>query len=189
MEKLKYIIIATLLVLSIVFFQNWQTQKKENALQKENASQLRKADSLRFTTQILTPEEIQEYLDFQNKELKKYLEDNEIKTNRIETIVSQKIIYRDSIVKEYLTLDKKLNFIDSTKCLIIKGVASFKNDTLSVKIQNREFKNKSDAVAYWQRRQWNFLGFKTRFLGKKEFTAIQFDECGQSQILKIEKKK
>ncbi|MNL86767.1 hypothetical protein D3C87_2156190 [compost metagenome] len=56
-------------------------------------------------------------------------------------------------------------------------------------VDDRQFHNKSDAVAYWERREWNFLGFKTRFLGKKQFTAKVFDECGESRTMKIEKKK
>ena len=44
-----------------------------------------------------------------------------------------------------------------------------------------------DAVAFWERRQWNFLGIKTRFLGKKEMTAKIFDDCGNSTVVQIKK--
>ena len=56
-----------------------------------------------------------------------------------------------------------------------------------ITIKDRQFKNKMDAVAFWERRQWNFLGIKTRFLGKKEMTAKIFDDCGNSTVVQIKK--
>jgi hypothetical protein len=72
--------------------------------------------------------------------------------------------------------------------MTIKGSVNFDGNNLKVVITDREFKNKSNGVVYWERRQWNLLGFKTRFLGKKQFTSKVLDECGESKILQIEKK-
>ncbi|TDW48835.1 hypothetical protein EV144_103352 [Flavobacterium sp. 270] len=66
---------------------------------------------------------------------------------------------------------------------------SFENDTLKWQVLDCQFKNKSDAVAYWERKQWKFLGIKSRLFGKIELTSKTFDNCGESRILRIEKKK
>ncbi|TDO66942.1 hypothetical protein EV143_1371, partial [Flavobacterium chryseum] len=79
--------------------------------------------------------------------------------------------------------------VDTTKCMTTKGIISFKDNKLTWTVLDRTFENKSDAVAYWERRQWQFLGIKTRLFGKKEFTSKSFDECGESRTMKIEKKK
>ncbi len=185
--------------IAIWFYKDWQFQKSENVRQTENASQLRKSDSLRFTSQNLTSQEIKEYLQYSNPDLAKKLKADNINYNRIESIVSQSLKYRD---KESRTTDitkivdavknnipTSTPIIDSTKCLTIKGFVRYENDSLKLSITERIFNNKTDAVAYWQRRQWNFLGIKTRLLGKKEFTAVNYSDCGESTVMKIEKKK
>lgn len=199
LHNLKTLLIVTGIVVAVWFYKDWQFQKSENIRQTENASQLRKADSLRFTSQNLTSQEIQDYLQYSNPYLAKKLKTDNIKLNRIESIISQNLKYRDTVIKE-IDLQKIINavkgniptstpIIDSTKCLTIKGFVKYENDSLKLKITERVFNNKTDAVAYWERRQWSFLGIKTRFLGKKQFTAKTYNNCGESHILKIEKKK
>lgn len=198
-KNIKTIVIVLLAVAAVWVYKDYKFQKEENKRQTENATQLRKADSLRFTSQILTQNEIKDYLEYQNQDLKKKLEKDGIKLNRIESIVSLNYKYKDTSQKETdisgivdaikNSIPNSQNWIDSTKCLTVKGSVAFDGQKLKVTVNDREFKNKSDGVAYWQRRQWSFLGIKTRFLGKKEFTAIQFDECGESRVLKIEKKR
>ena len=73
--------------------------------------------------------------------------------------------------------------------MTIEGDVKYNDNQLTVHVTNRDFKNKSDGVVYWQRRQWKLFWFNTRILGKKEFTSKQFDQCGKTQIIKIEKKK
>lgn len=179
LKNVKLLLMAALLVLLVWFYKDYQFQKSENTRQSENASQLRKADSLRFSTQILNANELKDYLEYENSDLKNKLLQSGIKTNRIKEIVNVKYHYKDTLVKKYAIGP----FVDSSKCLVIKGYV----DSSGVTIQERQFKNKMNAVAYWQRRQWSFLGIKTRFLGKKEITAKVFDQCGESKIIKIEK--
>lgn len=179
-QNIKLIAVIALAIIAVWFYKDWEFQKAENKLQTENVNQLRKADSLRFTTQILTQSEIKDYLEYQNKELKSQLERAGIKTNRIEKIVNSNYYYQDTTKRTFTG-----NFIDSTKCLIIKGKID-NNGTVS--ITNREFKNKTSAVAFWERKEWSFLGIKSRFLGKKQMTAKVIDECGNSQIISINKK-
>jgi len=197
-KNLKQIAIVMLMIAVVWFYKDYQYQKIENARQTENATQLRKSDSLRFTIQILTSQEIQDYLQYQNQELKKKLEADKINTNKIISIVSSNLKYKDNTVKTTdlnnvsnaikNNIPAYIPIIDSTKCLTIKGVVEFKNDSLKLKITERIFNNKTDAVAYWERKQWSFLGIKTRFLGKKQFTAVNYSDCGEAKTMLIKKK-
>jgi hypothetical protein len=180
LKNIKLIAILILAIAVVWFWKDYQYQKSENIRQTENNSQLRKVDSLHFASQILTLNEIKDYLEYDNSDLKNKLAKDGIKTNRIKEIVSNTYNYKDTIIKKYIPGP----FIDSTKCLTIKGFV----DSSGVTITNRQFHNKTDAVAFWERRQWSFLGIKTRFLGKKQMTAKVYDECGESQIINIEKK-
>lgn len=199
LENIKLILIIAVTGLIVWLFMSWQYQKAENIRQTENASQLRKADSLRFTSQILTSQEIQDYLKYSNPDLEKKLLADNIKLGRIESIVSQTLKYRDtskvvldvSPILEAIKnkVPNKTPFIDTTKCQTNKGYVEYVNDSLKVIFTEKTFNNKTDAVAYWERRQWKFLGIKTRFWGKKQFTAVNYSDCGESKIMKIEKKK
>jgi hypothetical protein len=191
-------LIALGIVAAIWFYKDWQFQKSENIRQTENARQLRLMDSIKSSSQLLSKTEIAEYLEYNNKELKKLLEESRIRENRIQSIMSNQYRYQDNTSKGYdisgliNAINQKKEFTvpfqDTTKCMTIGGNVTFKNDSLKVNITNREFKNKTDNVVYWERRQYKIFGIKTRFLGKKQFTAKTFDQCGESQIMKIEKK-
>lgn len=197
-QTARTILIIASIAFAIWFYKDWEFQTAENKRQSENMHQTRIADSLRFSSKILTANEIKEYLQYQNSELKNKLLKDGIKLSRIESIVSANYRYRDTVKRETDISDlvesiknsipKSQDWIDTTKCQTTKGTVSFDGQKLKVIVSDREFKNKSDAVAYWERRQWNFLGIKTRFLGKRQFTAKTYDDCGESRILKIEKK-
>lgn len=195
----KNIRLILLIVLAVWFYKDYEFQKSENIRQSENASQLRKIDSLKYASQTLTTAEITDYLNYDNKDLLNKLKADKIKLNRIESIVSQTLKYRDTTKKE-LDVSKIVDaiksnipattpFVDSTKCQTNKGYVEFKNDSLKIVFTEKTFNNKTDAVAYWQRREWKLFGIKTRFLGKKEFTAVNYSNCGEVQTMKIEKKK
>ena len=179
-KNIKLIAILLLAGSVIWFYKDYQYQKSENERQTENNSQLRKIDSLHFASQILSLNEMKDYLEYQNSDLKNNLSNDGIKVNRIKEIVSTKYNYKDTIIKKYVSGP----FIDSTKCLTIKGFV----DSSGVTITDRKFTNKTDVVTFWERNQWRFLGIKTRFLGKKQMTAKVYDECGESKTIKIEKK-
>lgn len=173
--------------------------KLETQRQTENISSQRKFDSLHISEQVLDEKQISEYLTYQNKDLKDKIAADGIKQNRLMSIISNNYKYANAQSKEY-DISPLLNAInekremsqpwkDTTKCMTVEGNVEYKDNKLTVHVINREFKNKSDGIVYWQRRQWKFLFFKTRILGKKEFTAKQYDQCGQSEVMKIEKKK
>lgn len=180
-QTAKTILIIAGISLAIWFYKDYQFQKLENIRQTENNRQMRISDSLHYSAQILNANELKDYLQYDNSDLKNKLSEAGIKTNRIKEIISTNYVYKDTTYREF-----KGSFTDSTKCLTIKGVV---NDNGTVSITDRQFHNKMNAVAYWERREWSLLGIKTRFLGKKQMTAKVFDECGESQVVKIEMKK
>lgn len=198
-KNVKLIGVIALAVAVVWFYKDYQFQKREKEVQTENARQLRKAEVSGLTTQLLSEKEMNDYLKYQNSDLKKKLDNTGIKSSRIESIVSNSYKYRDTSKRETdvsglveaikNSIPKQQRWSDSTKCLINTGLVLFDGQKLKVIVDDRQFKNKSDAVAYWERRQWKFLGIKTRLFGKKEFTSINFDECGESRVMKIEKKK
>jgi len=179
-QTAKIILIIFLIAFAVWIYKDYQYQKVEAIRQTENNRQTRMSDSIHYSGQILNAKEIKDYLQYENSDLKKKLANAGIKTNRIEKITNNNYTYKDTVNRQF-----KGAFTDSTKCLTIKGIV---NNNGTVSITDRQFHNTSTAVAYWERRQWNFLGLKTRFLGKKQMTAKVFDECGESQIINIEKK-
>ena len=178
--NLRWILLVAIVGYNVWLYKDREFHKAENERQTENNEQIRKSDSLRFSTQILNANELKEHFEYQNKDLRNKLAKEGIKESRVKEIISSKYYYRDSIQKKYYTGQ----FTDSTKCLVIKGEI----DTNGVvTIKDRQFKNKMDAVAFWERKQWSFLGIKTRFLGKKQMTAKVFDDCGNSTVVQIKK--
>lgn len=197
-NSLKTYLIVIGIGVAIWFYKDYQFQKQENKRQSENIEQIRKFDSLKFASQTYTKKELKEYLEYNRKDLQDFLEDNRVRTNRIERIITQSLRYNDNTVTT-TDLNKvleainqkreiKVPVIDSTDCLIIKGFVAFDNDTLSLNITDRKFKNKSDVVSYWERNQWSFLGIKTRLFGKKKATVIIKDDCGNTETFVIDKK-
>ena len=180
LKNIRLLFIVALVGYIVWLYKDREFQKSENERQTEKNRQKTIADSLRFSSQILNANELKEHFEYENKDLKKKLDKEGIKTDRIKEIISTNYFYRDSIQKKYYTGE----FTDSTKCLVIKGEI----DTNGVvTISDRQFKNKMDAVAFLERKQWSFLGIKTRFLGKKQMTAKVFDDCGNSTVVQIKK--
>ncbi|RUT68700.1 hypothetical protein D0817_20280 [Flavobacterium cupreum] len=199
LQNLKTIGLVLLALAAVWFYKDYKYQLSENTRQTENNSQIRKFDSLRFSSQVLSTDEINDQIIYNDPELKKKLDAANIKISRIESLVSQTLKYRDTTKRETdvsgmidaikNSIPKQQSWSDTTKCMTIKGIASYDGQKLIIEVNDRQFNNKSDAVAYWERRQWSFLGIKTRLFGKKQFTSKVFDECGETRTMKIEKKK
>lgn len=186
-------------VIAIVWvYKDNQHLKAEKAIQQENASNMRRYDSLRYSSQILSTSEINEYLRFQNADLKKKLDQAGIKPKQLQTIINHNYRYQDTTKRETdlskiadaikANIPAEQEVVDTLNCWTTRGIISYRDNQLKWQVIDRQFTNKTDATVYWQRRQWNFLGIKTRFLGKKEYTSKIFDACGESKIMKIEKK-
>lgn len=198
-NRIKSALIVIGVVAGIWFYKDYQYQKRENKRQTENYHQLAKQDSLKYAELVLNNRELKDYLESNNKQLADFIEDQNIKYSRINSIISQQLRYRDSenrSVDLQPVLDAiksqreiKVPVVDSTTCLVIKGYVVFKNDTLSLDITDRKFNNVTDVVSYWERRQWNFLGLKTRFLGRKQATVVIQNSCGETETVVIDKRK
>ena len=197
--RIKTFLILAAAILVIWFYKDYSYQVSENKRQTENFRQLQQQDSMRYSQMVLTKKELENYLENNNKELLTFLDQNKIDTKKIERIISQKLNYTDTrtnTVNLQPVLDAikeqknaRIAVTDSTKCMVIKGFVVFKNDTLKLDITDREFKNSSEVVSYYERRQWKFLGIKTRLFGKKQLTVIIKDDCGRSETVIIDLKK
>lgn len=197
LNNLKMIVIAAVLIALVWFYKNYEAQKMENSIRTENERQTRYSDSLQYAYTMLSDKQIDNYIQ-DNKDLKDIIKKNEIKISRIQSIVTQSLKYHDDMSKSYFAdnivqaiVEKKdyiMPIIDSTNCLVIKGNLKFQDNKLSLNITDRIFNNKTTTIAFWERREWQFLFWKTRWLGKKQGTVKVTDECGKSETLKIEKR-
>lgn len=196
-NNLKTYLIVIGVAVAVWFFKDYKHQVEENKRQTENISQIRYYDSLKYASQTYTKKELDEYLEYNRQDLRDFLEENKIRTKRIERIITQSLKYKDtSLYKQDLKaiLDAineqkeiKVPVIDSTDCMIIKGFIQYDGKTLDLNITERQFKNKSDVVTYWERNQWKFLGIKTRLFGKKKATVTIKDNCGNTETFVIDK--
>lgn len=198
--KIIAIVVFILLIVSIHYlYKKYSYEKSERQRVELNSQNLRKLDSVRFVKQILTDKELNEYLQYTNKSLSDSLVKLGIKKNKVIEIVSTKYIYKDTTTKSTDISNlipsikdntKKIsNWEDNSECLSLKGEVVYDNGKLNVTVKSKEFHNTTDAVVYEERRQWKFLFFKTRFLGKKQFTAKVFNSCGKSETVSIQVKK
>lgn len=194
------IVLAIALTAFIMWLWNdREFQKNEKIRQAENFRQTQMFDSLRYSQYSMRPDEIENHLQYKDPELLNKLENNSIKVSRIESIISHYLKYQDDTLRSTditrivsavrNNIPATMPFKDSTGCLKISGKIRYENDSLKLDISSREFNGKTQAVAYTERKQWQFWFIKSRFLGKKQMTAKVFDECGNSQVVKIEKKK
>jgi hypothetical protein len=197
LNNLKMLVIASVLVALVWFYKNYEAQLRENTIRTENERQMRYSDSLQYAYTMLSDKQIENYIE-DNKDLKSIIKQNQIKISRIQSIVTQSLKYHDDVTRSYFAdniveaiIEKKdytMPIIDSTSCLIIKGNLQFKDNKLSLNITDRIFNNKTTTVAFWERKEWKLLFWKTRWFGKKQGTVRVTDECGKSQTLKIEKR-
>ena len=182
----------------IYIYGRYQLHKNNDLRLTENARQQEMFDSLRISSTVLDEKQFNDAIR-QNKTYAATIKENSIKMNRVMSMMNHILKYKDTTIvntdlSSVLTAinskkDIVFPFKDSTKCLTIKGDVGFKNGFLSLNITDRVFNGNTTAVGYWERREWSFLGIKTRFLGKKQSSVKLIDECGESQIINIEKKK
>lgn len=194
LKNLKIILIVGASLLLLGFYKDWKYQKLENVRNTENVRQKFLEDSLRRAVYIYSNQQMQEYLN-SRKDIKKTIKDSGIKQKRITEITTSKIVYRDTLYSTvYLpspcvqdSIPKMLKFKDSTKCMIIKGFVEVRKDSMNLTFTSKEYQGSSTTLWFWERRQWNFLGIKTRFLGKPQVSAKVIDECGESRTITVKK--
>lgn len=193
----KSILLGILAILWLYTCEQYKIQKTKADRQTENVRQNTIKDSTDYNHQNLTAEELLTYLEYNNKDILKKLASERIRTSRLEKVITNNHFYRDTI-QSNINMDsiiqaikndipRSQSFIDSTNCMKIKGQMVYDGKSLRLLIDEKEYKNKNDLAVYWERRQWKFLGMKTRIFGRKQFNAKVFDDCGKSEIIEIEK--
>lgn len=199
LNNIKSILITVAIIGVVWYYKDAEKAKADLKVQKANAEMVRKFDSLKFASVTYNDAELKEYLEYQRKDLQDFLQQNDVKLRRIQQIITQQLQYQDTVSRNVNlqpildAINKNQNIkvpvVDSTRCMIIKGYVAFENDTLSLNITDRKFKNRSDVISYWERNQWKFLGIKTRLFGRKKATVIIKDDCGNTETFVIDKKK
>ena len=194
---IKYAIILALVCAGIWFIKDYIDKKEFKQDTITNQLYQDKFDSLRVSYTVLADKQMINALK-QNNEYKKLLKESNIKLGRVTSFMQSVLKYRDTTIVETdlspvldaINLKKNISvpFVDSTKCMTIKGNVDLIGGFMTLNITDRVFNNKTSIIAYWERREWKFLGIKTRFLGKKQGTAKVIDECGESRTINIEKK-
>ena len=186
LNNIKSVIITLVIIFAVWYYKDAEKAKADLKVQQSNSEMIRKYDSLRFASVTYSESELKEYLEYQRKDLQDFLQQNDVKLRRIQQIITQQLKYQDTVSRNVNlqpildAINKNQNIkvpvVDSTRCMIIKGYVAFENDTLSLNITDRKFKNRSDVISYWERNQWRFLGIKTRLFGRKKATVIIKDD-------------
>jgi predicted nucleic-acid-binding protein len=194
----RWALLLALILMTAWLYQQNVTYKSELERTENNIKQLITEAKLNYVTQSYSPEEMSLYIDQQRSEFKAWLDANKIKDTRIKELVTTHYKYVDSGKKEYdvtkvadgvkTNRPDSIKWVDSTKCLTVKGTVKFDGDKLKVTVDHREARNTSTGVIYLQRKQWKFLGIKSRLFGKLQDTAVVYDECGQTRLIHIKKK-
>jgi hypothetical protein len=196
-STIKIIGLCALVFSYYILYTKWQNAEEDNERNEENMRMEMNEKETGYKKLVLDKNQMIEYLNSDRSDLANTLKQNNIKVNRIESLLSQVLTYRDTSDKEtdLTPLIEAINkretleipFSDTSKCLTVEGNVKYENNKLKINITNREFNNKTDVVAYWKRKEWKFLFWKTRFLGKKEITAKSFSECGEVGTVRVEK--
>ncbi len=201
LKDLRYVVLILIGLYGMHLYKTNQYLKEDNKRVAENYKQQTRLDSLRYAQKKLSKQEIQDYLNYQNKDLKQKLINSNVKLSRIEKIINQKFSFNDTIhkrksvspiiqsVRNYKPLS--IPFIDKGKCLTIGGEIQYDGkDSLHLSIDKREFKGEFNYIASWERKphRW-FFGIKTRLFGKKIPKVTITNTCGESKTLIIDKTK
>lgn len=203
LNTIKNIVIAVCIIaligLGIWSYKEYQFNKDKSARLEENNRQERLSDSLKYSSVKLDKAQMELYLH-DNKKLLDIIKKSDIRFERVNSVLNHLLKFRDTTIvntdlsEVLLAINKsesyKQSFIDSSECLINKGFISFErpvdgNPKLSLVFTGREFTGNTTVIGYWERRQWKFLGIKTRFLGKKQASIKVIDKCGESKTIEV----
>lgn len=81
---------------------------------------------------------------------------------------------------------KTLKFISRIDCIQIEGMVTTKDPRTSLSVTSIQYNNSFSYVAYWERRQWKFLGIKSKLFGKKQGELKISSACGKSTVKEID---
>lgn len=200
-KDFRYVILIAIAMYGMHLYKENNRLKIDNNRISENYKQQSRLDSLNYAQKILDKKEIEDYLNFQNTELKSQLRSQGIKLRRIEKLIVQKHVFKDTIkkVKSISPIiasiqenkPDSISFKESGKCFSIGGKVVYDGkDSLGVHITNREYKNNYSYTGTWERKPHRWLfGIKTRLFGKKVSKVTINSDCGETETLIIDKKK
>lgn len=187
-SEIKTILITVGIIAAVWFYKDYQYQKSEKERITENYENRLKSDSLKYSKETLTKQEIIDYLDYQRKDLKSYIDQKGIKPKQIEQIISQNLKDKDTTSQTVLIAPikegVKFPFTYKNDCLQAFGTSEIVNDSLKTTITGYEYDNQTDVIGYWERKR--ILGLK---IGRKQAKVEVRSKCGESQTFFIEKRK
>jgi len=188
-------------IISLAGFSMWalgeiKFQKNEKLRQKDNFNNLRDMDSLKVAhLTFRTTEEMEDYID-SNEELNEMLDEQKVKVRKLQSLVYQKQTYIDNMTRSTDVsglindikkgISSSAKWKDSTECLLLRGDVTYKDDSLSVNVNERKFDNTILITGSWKRNPKNFF---SRIFGRKIATAKATSKCGESETIIIDKQK
>jgi len=132
-----------------------------------------------------------EFKDLKTNEIDSLLKVIKVKPKQVETIIKIETFYTNTDTI-YLDINKSTDinsfeFKESIDCLEIEGFihTGIINDPI-VALTKTIYNNEIDYIAYWSRRQWRFLGIKTRIFGKKIAKLEVINKCGDLKVKQID---
>lgn len=195
-KNIKYIGVIALAVAVVWFYKDYKKEKAENVRIIANAIQERRFDSIKYSEQTLTKEELIGELRYNRSDLLAKLEEQDIKLNRITRIISTKQTYIDTtkvsiILKGLLEAieqkkEIKVPFKDSTACMVIEGNLYYNGEDIRLENLSKKFENSTDIVAFLEKKPfWKFW----KWGKKRKITVTVLNSCGESEtkIIDVEK--
>jgi len=200
--KYQHILIIIIVILGLGLLKARKEiiyQKSEKERQEDNFNNLLLLDSINTAQfKFKSTKELTKYIN-SNKKLEHLLQNLKIKYKKIENLAFINETHIDTIIQihntspiiQYIKNDIAISeqWQDSSTCLLIKGSLDYKNDTLEIKVKERIWDNDIVIVGGWERKPWNFLGFKIRLFGKKVGTVTADSKCGKPKTITLEKVK
>lgn len=195
-DNLKIYLIVALAVSAVWFYKDYQKTKADNARIKENAEQVRKADSIGFSQQILTKDELIQDLKYNRADLVEKLEQQDIKLNRITRLINVQNTFTSEDTTTFL-LNKILKGIqrnepvmqavrDTSECYVVEANIRFDGQELNLDVTKVGFTSTSDIVAYTEKVGLRFW----KWFRKKEIEVTVINSCGEikTSIIDVQKK-
>lgn len=195
-KDLKYIVIIALFGFGTYLYQQNKELKKENLRTVSNYQTALKLDSLEVAIfKVKKDREIKELLQ-QKNDLNSLVEKSEVKTKRIQSLYYQKVSYIDSLKKtinvtpivQYIrdSTSYSIPWRDSTACLDISGKLIYRNDSLNVTVDKKEFNNNTVLIKHEGRRKKVKWLLNLR-LGPRDITFTPESKCGKNKVIIIDK--
>lgn len=191
------------IILGISFFSYSLYAIKQNIELKadkqrltDNVSNALKIDSLETTIfKIKKESELLEILN-QNKTLQTLVKKSEIKAKRVENLYYQELSYREDTPKQFDVSDIVPSIRENTpiikqwedvsSCVKVSGNVTYQNDSLTVNVLNKEFKDSIALIKSKGRRKpikW-LLNLR---LGERENVFTPEASCSDIKVTVIEK--